>query len=121
MANYVIPSIHSHKHFGILLSNDCSLRKQIDLIKKARAHINVTKRLRYILVRKSLDVNYALFILPIMMYAYVIWDNSGQYEKDDLQKIQNEAARIVTGCTTIYSNTYLQRETGWEPLCERRR
>ena len=120
--NSVIPSVHWHKHLGKFLSNDSSLYEQNDLIKnKAWARINVTKRLRYLLDRKSLEVIYFSFIRPIMEYADVIWDNCSQYEKDDLQKIQNETTRIVTGCTKLCSIINLQLETGWESLCERRR
>ena len=44
-----------------------------------------------------------------------------QYLKDDLDKIQNEAARIVTGCSKLISLSDLRKECGWESLSERRR
>ena len=42
------------------------------------------------------------------------------YHKEELDKIQNEAARIVTGCTKLVSLSDLSRESGWETLRERR-
>ena len=44
------------------------------------------------------------FIRPILEYADVVLDNCTQYEKNDLEKIQIEAAMIVTGATRSCSN-----------------
>ena len=38
-----------------------------------------------------------------------------------LDKIQNEAARIVTGATKLASIDFLHTETGWETLGSRRK
>ena len=43
-----------------------------------------------------------------------------EYHKEELDKIQNDAARIVTGCTKLVSLSDLSRESGWETLRERR-
>ena len=44
-----------------------------------------------------------MFIRPIIEYGDVVCDNIPQYLKNDLDKIQNEAARIVTGCSKLVS------------------
>ena len=41
--------------------------------------------------------------------------------KDKPDKVQNDAARIVTGCTKLVSIVDLYREAGWETLDQRRR
>ena len=46
--------------------------------------------------------------------------NCTQYEKYELDKIQNEAARIATGATKLVSLTNLYKEIGWESLSKRR-
>ena len=43
----------------------------------------------------------------------IIWDNIHEYQKEELDKILNEAARIVTGCTKLVSIVDLIRESGW--------
>ena len=92
----------THKHLGIYLSNDGSWHKQISYIKeKAWARINIMRRLKFVLDRKSLETIYIFFIRPILEYGNEIWDNCQQYEKDDLEKIQIEAARIATGTTKL--------------------
>ena len=59
------------------------------------------RKLKFKLDRKSLETIYIAFIRPLLVYADVIWDNCSQYEKDELEKIQNEAARIATGTTKL--------------------
>ena len=53
-------------------------------------------------------------------YADVVWDNCTQQEANELEKIQNEAARIVTGATKLASIQSLMSDTGWESLTSRR-
>ena len=71
-------------------------------------------RLKHTLDRKALEIIYYSFIRPIIEYSDVVFDNCCQYEKDDLEKIQIEAARIVSGCTKLVSITELYKEVGWE-------
>ena len=53
--------------------------------------------------RKPLEIMFFTFIKPLLEYASVVWDNCTQYEKVEFDKIQNEAARIVTGTTKSIS------------------
>ena len=64
---------------------------------------------------------YTVFIRPILEYDNEIWDNCTQDEKDDLEKIQIEAARIATGTTKLISIENLYSEIGWETLETRRK
>ena len=53
--------------------------------------------------RLSLQIMYFPFIRPILEYGDVICDNLSQGLKDQLDKAQNEAARIVTDYTKLVS------------------
>ena len=68
----------------------------------------------------STNIIYISFIRPILEYSDVVWDNITQYEVNAIQKIQNEAARIVTGATKLVSLDMLNQEIGWESLQVRR-
>ena len=61
------------------------------------------RKLKFQLDRKLLEIIYTSFIRPLLEYSNVVLDNCTQYESDDLEKIQNEAARIVTGATKLTS------------------
>ena len=77
------------------------------------------RRLKFQLNRKSLQTIYISFIRPLE-YADVVWDHGTQQEANELEKIQNEAARIVTGATKLASIQSLLSDTGWESLISRR-
>ena len=68
--------------------------------------MNVMRRLKFCLDRKSLETFSLTFIRPILQYADVVWDNCTNYEKRELDKIQTEAANIVTGATKLVSLHY---------------
>ncbi|MCG8048840.1 MAG: reverse transcriptase domain-containing protein [Candidatus Thiodiazotropha endolucinida] len=121
MNNEAINEVNSHKHLGIFLSNNGTWHEHIDYItSKAWARINIMRKLKFILDSRSLETIYLSFIRPVLEYADVVWDNCAQYEKNALEKVQLEAARIVTGTTKLVSVELLYKETGWETLEERR-
>lgn len=122
MDNQQISEVDCHKHLGIFFSNDCTWHKHIEYIKvKAWSRINVMRKLKFEIDRKSLQIIYFTFIRPILEYSSLVWDNCTQHEKLELDKIQNEAARIVTGATKLISIQALYDETKWETLEDRRR
>jgi hypothetical protein len=59
------------------------------------------------------------FIRPLLEYSFEVWDNCSQTDNDRLEKLQLEAARIVTGLTVYSSRESLYQETGWEKLSSR--
>ena len=61
------------------------------------------RKLKFKLDRRSLQTIYFSFIRPPLIYADVVWDKCTQYEVNDLEKIQNEAARIVSHATELVS------------------
>ena len=61
------------------------------------------RQLKYELDRQALEAIYISFIRPVLEYADVLWNNCTKQEKQELEKIQNEDARISTGATTLVS------------------
>ena len=62
------------------------------------------------------------FIRPLFEYAAVVWHNTPRHEKyfNDLERLQIDAARTVTGTNRNASKQLLYSETGWENLSDRR-
>ena len=121
MQNQQIKEVDSHKHLGLYFSNDGTWHHQIQYIKdKAWTRIITMRKLKFKLDRKSLEIIYTAFIRPILEYGDVVWDNCAQYEKDELEKIQHEAARIATGTTRLISINNLYNEIKWDSLQKRR-
>ena len=78
-------------------------------------------KLKFQLNNKSLQTIYFSFIRPLLEYADAVWNHCTQYESNGLDKIQKEAARIVTGATKLASIDSLHTETGCETLGSRRK
>ena len=122
MNNQLISEVESHKHLGMYLTKDLSWTPHIEHIKqKAWSRINVMKKMRYRLDRASLETIYFSFIRPILEYGDILFDNCSGSEKYELDKIQHEAARIVTGASKLASIESISIETCWESLSSRRR
>ena len=116
-----VAEVNSHKHLGLIFNNSCHWGEHIDyIVEKASAKLNVLRCLKFDLDRKTLQCMYFSFIRPIMEYGDVIFDNSPQYSKDKLEKINTDAARIITGATKLVSLNHLYTEAGFECLETRR-
>ena len=117
MNNEPIKDVSSHKHVGIFPSIDGTWHEHINCITaKAWTRVNVIRKLKFLLDRRSLEIIYISFIRPLLEYNDVVWDNCTRYEVISIEKIQLEAARIVKGTTKFVSPDELYNETGLEPL-----
>ena len=118
-----IQLVENHKHLGITFSADCRWSVHIDNIcNSASKQIFVLRKLKYILSRYNLNKIYQTYILPLLEYACEVWDGCCLRDSDKLERLQLEAARIITGLPQFSSKESLYFETGWETLeCRRHR
>ena len=71
--NVQLDEVDFHKHVGLYRSQNCSLHKQIEYIKeKAWFRVNVMRKLKFKLDRKSLETIYTAFIRPILECADIV-------------------------------------------------
>ena len=98
MQNHEIKEVENHKHLGLYFSNDGTWHTHISYIKEKAWHrIKILQKLKFQLDRKSLEIIYTSFIRPILEYGNEIWDNSMQYEKDDLEKSKQKQQELQQG------------------------
>ena len=82
----------------VTFSRDCKWTAHIDNIcKSASKQIFVLRKLKFILSRQNLNKIYLAYILPLLEYACELWDGCSIINTDKLEKLQLEAARIITG------------------------
>jgi hypothetical protein len=119
MDNKIINMVSEHKHLRLTLYNDGHLGKHVDLItKKAFTRVNIMRKSKFNLDRRTLEKLYLTFIRPLLEYGDVAWDCKTVYLTNKLESVQAEAARFATGGTRPLSKIYA--ETGWEYLKDRR-
>ena len=109
MDNIQINEVSAHKHLRVIFSNGCTWHDHLKHIKKkAWTRVNVMRKLKFKLDRRSLRTIYISFIRHLLEYADIVRDNCNQIEAYELEKIQHDAARIVTGANKLVSiNTLL--------------
>ena len=111
----------SHKHLGLFFSQRCDWHMHIEYVtEKAWARINLLRSYKFIFDRKSLQKLYFTFIRYILDYADIVWDNCTQQQSNEIEKIQLEAGRIVSGTTKLVELDKLYKEFGWLKLSESR-
>ena len=117
-----IKFVTEHKHLGLTFSSNGQWHCHIEnIIKSASEVIGVMRKLKFTFSHVALNQIYLSYLLPIIEYSCVVRDGCTVQDINSLQKLQNEAARIVTGLTRSVSLDNLYRECGWVSLVERRR
>lgn len=123
MSKYPVIRFNSceHKHLGVTLSKDSSWNEHIkNIISSTLKVLNSMKILKFKLKRATLNQIYISYLRAILEYASIVWDNCTLQDRESLEKIQYEAARIVTGLTLSVSTERLLTEIGWVSLSDRR-
>ena len=83
---------------GVTLDAHLTWSDQIDAVcKKLVFIISRLSRLRHVLAPRSLMHIYQGIIQPIFDYAITIWGFTSKYNLSNIQRLQNRAARIITG------------------------
>ena len=117
-----IKFVTEHKHLGLTLSSNGQWHCHIEnIIKNASKVIGIMRKLKFTFSRVALNQIYLSYLLPIIEYSCVVWAGCTVQDINSLQKLQIEAACIVTGLTRSVSLDNLYRECGWVSLAERRR
>jgi hypothetical protein len=119
-----IKEVTSHKHLGVHLTKDLSWKKHAEeTAKKANKCLGVIRPLKHRLDRKSLETLYTSYVRPVIVYADMVWDvpADNRHTLDVLDKVQKEAAKVVSGATARCTTEELHTELGWEPLARRRK
>ena len=71
-----IKFVSDHKHLGLTLSYKGQWHKHIEnIVVSASKVIGIMRKLKYTFHRVALNQIYILYILPILEYSGVIWDN----------------------------------------------
>ena len=94
----LVEFVTCHKHLGITFDSNGKLHTHIvNIIKSASQRLCALRKLKYVLNRHYLSRIYLIFLRPMLEYACELWDGCSQQDSDNLEKLQIEAGRIVTG------------------------
>jgi len=76
LANHILSEVDSHKHLGLIFHRSLSWHTHVaSLYHKAIIRLNVLTKLRLSVPRYALLILYRSYILPLLDYGVVIYDN----------------------------------------------
>ena len=121
MLDTVIPKEKSHRHLGLILQSNGKWQEQInDMLVRSKRRLDILRANTYTLNRQTLEILYITFIRPLLEYGSEVWDNCTAEEKEKLENVQLQAARVVLGLKRGTSHKFIYQETQWETLQARR-
>ena len=112
----------NNRYLGVILQNDMRWNKQVsNATNKAMKTLNFIKRNFYHTSTGTKEKLYSMLAKPHLNYATAAWDPHTTKNINELERIQNAAARFIKG---VYgkdtSVTALKESLGWVPLQKER-
>ena len=91
------------------------------MLGKAWKRIGLFRSLKYHHNHPCLDQMHMSFIRPLLEYGDIIWNNCTNQQKYDIESVQNEDERIVTGATKYCKVNSMLAELNSDSLTDGRR
>jgi hypothetical protein len=109
----LIPRVHSIPCLGVKLDES----SHIEIVcKKVEAGIDILKRIKPYVPANTLISIYNALIQPYFDYFSPLWGVCNKTLRDNLQKFQNRAARIIAGASYEIRSADVLRTLDWENL-----
>ena len=127
-----VKSVNDTKHIGLILDSKLNFKSHLEKkLSKSRSGLGLMRQLKKWVSHDVSENIYKLYVRPNLDYADVVYHKAE--DKNDLfysentnpmmkqvEMVQYEAARIVTGAWKGTSRDKLYKNLGWESLNERR-
>ena len=113
----LIPRVHSISCLGVKLDETLNWDEHIEMVcKKVGAGIGILKRIKPYVPANTLISIYNALIQPYFDYCSPLWGVCNKTLRDNLQKFQNRAARIIAGASYEIRSADVLRTLDWENL-----
>jgi hypothetical protein len=117
----VIKQVNSKKTLGVIIDENLCWDKQIENIsKKVSKGIGMLRRIKPFVSIGTLAYFYQALVQPHFDYCSMVWGNCGKTLKGMLQKLQNRAARVISGDSYEVRSLDILSKLNWKTLEERR-
>ena len=113
--------VHTSKNLGVIIDDKLKWKTQIDSISKKVSRGNgAIKLIKPYVPKKCLTRVYNALVQPCFDYCSLVWQNCKLELQSKLQKLQNRAARIITGDNWEIRSKDVLDKLNWLPLNQRR-
>jgi hypothetical protein len=118
--NVPVPRTENYTCLGVDLDERFTWEKHIDNIcAKVEAGIGIMRRMKPFVPVETVKLIYNALVQPYFDYCSLLWDNCGSGLREKLQRLQNRAARVITGSTFDIRSVDMLNMLGWESLDQR--
>ena len=120
----VLENVENIKYLGVTITNDLLWNTHVsNVCTKAIRTIGFLRRNLYACPQEVKEAAYKGLLRQVLEYSGSVWDPSGVGLQNEFEKVQNRAARFVTGNYNFEtgSMTGIFEHLKWESLKKRRR
>ena len=116
-----IKRVNETETLGVIVDDQLNWKTHLDsIVTKVSNGIGMIRRMKAFVPQMTLISVYNANILPHFDYCSLVWDTCSNNLLGKLQKMQNRAARVITGKSYEVRSDDILRELSWQPLVERR-
>ena len=103
-----LQQVETTKCLGFTIDQFLTWRNHLQSVRqKVGCGIRILKRIRPFVGLEHLINVYRSIVEPYFTYCCIVWDSIGETLVDSLQKLQNRAARVITGANFHTQNIQL--------------
>ena len=111
--------VQKTKYLGVETDSSLDWKEQIKAIStKVSRAVGFLKHAKSFLPKETLKTIYTGIVEPHFRYCCSVWGCAGSTEINQLQKLQNRAARIVTNSSFDAPSSPLIKSLGWKTIQE---
>ena len=108
------------KHLGVLIDENLSWNNHVQhIVKNANSSLYMFKKAKPFIPSHSLKMLYNGILAPHFDYCDTVWGTCNETTNQKLQKLQNRAAKVITGGKWYDSSTEARNTLNWKTLRER--
>ena len=116
-----VQRVRKTKSLGVIIDEKLDWKEHVEAIsKKASKGIGALRLCKSFVPLNILQILYNALILPYFDYCCLVWNICSITLKTSLQKLQNRAARVITGDSYDIRSEQVLGKLGWKTLEERR-
>ena len=117
LSNTDVRQVESTKCLGVNIDKNLTWEGHLQSVKqKVSSNLRILKKVKPFLNSENIDTLYRSIIEPYFSYRCLVWDSIGDTLSNSLQRLQNRAARIVTGAAYSKPSGEVFEELGWTQL-----
>ena len=118
----VLKNVDNIKYLGVTISEDLKWNTHVsNVCTKANRTHGFLRHNQSSCPQDVKEMAYKWLMRPVLDYASPVWDPHGKEIQEELEKVQNHAARFVTGKYNFETESMISilQQSGWESLQKR--